>query len=97
MNWISYRTCLRSAGVEAVEDGLADLRVGAELLEALGGHPDAVGQRLHVRLRGDDDGDGPLSAIGKEEIITWPNVVNLVNPTCTDRRRRKCSPPRSAS
>ena len=80
MNWISYRTCLRSAGVEAVEDGLADLRVGAELLEALGGHPDAVGQRLHVRLRGDDDGDGPLSAIGGEEIVTWPNVVNLVNP-----------------
>ena len=53
---------MRSAGVEILEDGLADLVVGAELLEALRGHPDAVGQGLDVGLRGDDDGDSALSA-----------------------------------
>ena len=53
---------MRSARVDALEDGLSDLAVGAELLEALGGHPDAVGQRLYVRLGWDDDGDSSFSA-----------------------------------
>ena len=56
------RTCLRSARIDVVEDGLADLAVRAELLEALGGHPDAVGQGLDVSPRRDDDGDSALSA-----------------------------------
>ena len=56
------RTCLRSARVDVVEDGLADLAVRAELLEALRGHSDVVGQGLDVRFRGDDDGDSALSA-----------------------------------
>ena len=62
-------TCLRSARVDALKDGLSDLAVGAELLEALCGHADAVGQRLHVRLGGDDDGDSSFSASCEKYII----------------------------